>query len=94
MLTFNPYDTTFVIAENNYNDKPAFQDLAGVLRANEHITGINMELNLLSNKVGMGEAYYRFDGAGVSTATQVISENSKLFRTKKKTRDINRVCVD
>lgn len=84
VATFNPYDTTFVIAENNYNDKPAFQDLAGVLRANEHITGINMELNLLSNKVGMGEAYYRFDGAGVSTATQVISENSKLFRTKKK----------
>lgn len=82
--TFNPYDTTFLIAQNNYNEKQPFQDLAGVLRADEHIKALNTELNLLSNKVGMGEAYYRFDGAGVSTATQIVSENSKLFRTKKK----------
>ena len=32
----------------------------------------------------MGENHYRFDGGNVSTATQIISENSALFRTIKK----------
>ena len=33
---------------------------------------------------GLGDRYYRFDAGGVATATQVISENSNLFRTLKK----------
>ena len=41
-------------------------------------------LNLLSSVVGLGDRYYRFDAGGVATATQVISENSNLFRTLKK----------
>ena len=39
---------------------------------------------MLSSKCGFGETYYRFNGSGVATATQVISENSTMFRTIKK----------
>lgn len=41
-------------------------------------------LNMLSSKCGFGENHYRYDNGSVSTATQVISENSSLFRTLKK----------
>ena len=32
----------------------------------------------------LGENYFKFDGSAVATATQVISENSTLYRTIKK----------
>lgn len=54
------------------------------LRTVEHNTGIQDQLNILSSKCGFGETYYRFDGGSVATATQVISENSTMFRTIKK----------
>ena len=54
------------------------------LRTAEHNTGIQDQLNILSSKCGFGETYYRFDGGSVATATQVISENSTMFRTIKK----------
>ena len=54
------------------------------LRTQEHNTGIQDQLNLLSSKCGFGESHYRFDQGNISTATQVISENSTLFRNIKK----------
>jgi len=54
------------------------------IRAVEHETAMQNRLNLLSSVVGLGDRYYRFDVGGVATATQVISENSNLFRTLKK----------
>ena len=41
-------------------------------------------LNALSSRCGFGENHYRFDNGSVATATQVISENSTMFRTIKK----------
>jgi A118 family predicted phage portal protein len=54
------------------------------LRTDSYFNGINNALNLLSSKVGFGENHYRFDKGGVTTATQVISENSEMFRSLKK----------
>ena len=52
------------------------------LRYQEHIDSINAELNWLSDNVGLGSNFYKFDGESVKTATEVISENSKAFRTR------------
>ena len=54
------------------------------LRAAEHNAGIQDMLNLLSSKCGFGENHYKYDNGNVSTATQIISENSEMFRTIKK----------
>ena len=54
------------------------------LRVNDFFTGVNRALSLLSSAVGFGENRYRFDGTGMTTATQVVSENSEMFRTLKK----------
>ena len=54
------------------------------LRTAEHNAGIQDMLNLLSSKCGFGENHYKYDNGSVSTATQIISENSEMFRTIKK----------
>ena len=41
-------------------------------------------LNTLSSKCGFGENHYKFNEGSIATATQVVSENSSLFRTIKK----------
>lgn len=53
------------------------------LRYQEHINSINADLNYLSAGVGLGQNYYNFNGQGVKTATEVVSENSDTYRTKK-----------
>lgn len=52
------------------------------LRVEEHISAINALLNMLSMQVGFSAGTFSFDGQGVKTATEVVSENSKTFRTK------------
>lgn len=54
------------------------------LRTDKQVASLNTELNILGNKVGFGENHYHFDGTNLSTATAVVSSNSKLFRRKKK----------
>ena len=36
---------------------------------------------MLGVKCGFGERYYRFESGGLKTATEVISENSSLYRS-------------
>ena len=81
---FDPFTPTYHMIPEGDDEKQFIKDESGALRTAEHVEAINLELNLLSNKVGMGEAYYKFNGTGDTTATQIISENSKLFRNLKK----------
>lgn len=85
-FVFDPNDTIFYALPTgfNVNEKPFVQETTGELRIEPHISGINAQLNILSNKVGLGENYYRFDKGGITTATQVISENSAMFRNLKR----------
>lgn len=48
------------------------------------ISALNTSLNILGNKVGFGQDFYHFNGSVLTTATAVISSNSKMFRRKKK----------
>ena len=41
-------------------------------------------IKLLKGKCGFGTQYYRFEKGAVATATQVISENSDMYRTIQK----------
>lgn len=81
---FNPEDLTFYVLPEDVADGAVITPIDMKLRTAEHNTGIQDQLNLLSSKCGFGETYYRFNGGSVATATQVISENSTMFRTIKK----------
>ncbi|MCP1285388.1 phage portal protein [Bacillus sp. S0635] len=68
----------FNFDENSKN----IQDMSVELRVEEHISAINALLNYLSSQIGFSAGAFSFDGQGVKTATEVVSENSKTFRTK------------
>lgn len=53
------------------------------LRINEIRATIQTLLSLLSKQCGLSDGFLSFDGVSMKTATEVISENSKTFRTKK-----------
>lgn len=81
---FDPADVAFYVLPEDVSDGAVITPIDMSLRTAEHNTGIQDQLNILSSKCGFGEAYYRFNGGSVATATQVISENSTMFRTIKK----------
>lgn len=67
----------------NAEMKEPVKEIDFTIRKDEHIDSINADLNWLSEDLGLGANWYKFDGTSVKTATEVISENSKAFRTKK-----------
>jgi A118 family predicted phage portal protein len=67
------------------NGKPPLYTSNEELRVDNHINGINLQLQLLSRKVGLGDGFYSFNGNTVArTATEIISVNSSLFRNVRK----------
>ena len=83
---FDPHDSVFYqLPEDYFKDtKEALREVNPALRIQEHEQAINNDLNLLSFKCGFGTQYYRFERGSVVTATQVISENSDMYRTIRK----------
>lgn len=81
---FDHNDVLFYVLPEDVSDGAVIQPIDMSLRTAEHNTGIQDQLNLLSSKCGFGENHYRFNGGSVATATQIISENSTMFRTIKK----------
>ena len=53
------------------------------LRVEKISQTINLLLSVLSKQCGFSDGFLSFDGTSMKTATEVISENSKTFRTKK-----------
>ena len=83
---FDPDDSVFYTLPEDYfkNTKEALHEVNMELRTEQHEQAINNDLNLLSFKCGFGTQYYRFERGTVATATQVISENSDMYRTIRK----------
>ena len=83
-LTFDPEDTDIYVLPTGANKDDLIQSDTDTLRTTQQIDTLNTNLNILSNKVGLGDNFYTFDGANLTTATAVMSSNSKLARRKKK----------
>lgn len=81
---FDPNELYYYVLPEDTADGNIIQPIDMTLRTQEHNAGIQDMLNILSSRCGFGENHYRFDNGSVATATQVISENSTLFRTIKK----------
>ena len=82
--TVNSADNRFYLLPEDTKEGNVVEPISPQLRTAELNIGVQDQLNLLSSKCGFGENHYRFDQGSVATATQVVSENSTLFRTIKK----------
>lgn len=82
--TFDPNEDLYYHLPVNDKGEQIIQTQSDELRYEAYIKGINTEMNWLSMKCGMGENNLHFDGSNIATATQVISDNSTLFRNLKK----------
>ena len=77
---FDSEETVFVPL--GIEDKEGIQDLSVGLRVNEIIAAINNNLDILAAQMGLSAGTFTFDGLGIKTATQVVSENSETYQTK------------
>lgn len=60
------------------------EEMNGELRTAAHIDALSEAVNMTAYKCGLGEHKYKFNGSGVKTATEVVSEDSEMFRSVRK----------
>lgn len=81
---FDSNDVVIYVLPEADDGKQIITDSTQTLRVADHITALQNQLNLFGYKCGLGTEHYKFDSAGVATATQIVSVNSEMFRNLKK----------
>lgn len=81
---FDATDETYEALSTDDPDSLKIQDNSVTLRVGEHVDAMNALLNLLCMQVGLSFGTFSFDAhGGLKTATEVVSENSKTYKTVK-----------
>lgn len=81
---FDATDETYEAFSTDDPDSLKIQDNSVALRVEEHVAGINALLNILCLQTGLSASTFSFDAkGGLKTATEVVSENSKTYKTVK-----------
>lgn len=81
---FDSNDIAFYVLPEDSQTGQSVQEISSTLRIAEHVSAMQLALNMFSMKVGFGPNHWKFDAGNITTATQVISANSEEFRTLKK----------
>lgn len=82
---FDSNDTVFyAIPGSPESTDNKLQEVNMELRNDAHKSALETHLGLLSDKCGLGKNKYEFANGTAKTATEVISENSDMFRNLKK----------
>lgn len=81
---FDQNDIEYYALPENEDGKNIITNDTQELRIEAIDKALQRQLNLLSTKCGFGQNHYKFESGAISTATQVVSENSDEFRTLKK----------
>jgi len=78
---FDPTDEAYIKLEGDDASKMTPTDLSGQLRMEQWRLAIQTLLDIYAVQIGYNAGYFSFDGTSMKTATEVISENSKTFKT-------------
>ena len=79
---FDPNDETYVgVADDD--GTTGVHDISMELRVEEHVAALNALLSILCLQIGFSANTFSFDEhqGGIKTATEVVSENSKTYKT-------------
>ena len=81
---FDATDGVYEALNTDDTESLKIQDNSVELRVDEHVAAINALLNILCLQVGLSFGTFSFDTrSGIKTATEVVSENSKTYKTVK-----------
>ena len=79
---FDPHDETYEALASDTPDDLKITDNSVELRVEEHVAAINAFLSILCMQIGFSAGTFTFDQhTGLKTATEVVSENSKTYKT-------------
>ena len=79
---FDATDETYEALSTDDPDQLKIQDNSVTLRVEEHVAAMNAFLNIFCLQVGLSAGTFSFDAkGGLKTATEVVSENSKTYKT-------------
>lgn len=79
---FDPMDEVYVAFNMRDAEQQKIVDNTVELRVDDIVNAIKALLDILAIQTGFSAGTFSFDGQTVKTATEVISENSKTFKTK------------
>jgi A118 family predicted phage portal protein len=79
---FDPRDEVYEAFASDDKDDLKITDSSVELRVEEHVAAMNAFLSILCLQLGFSANTFSFDEhGGLKTATEVVSENSKTFKT-------------
>ncbi len=81
---FDDNDTEFYAMSTADPDNFSISEINMDIRADAHETGLQRNIDLLSDLCGFGSGKYTYQSGRIKTATQIVSEQSDLFRNLKK----------
>ena len=81
---FDANDLVFYILPEDSKTGSTVQEIAATLRVDQHVSGLQLALDLLGLKCGFGPNHWKFDAGHITTATQILSANSEEYRTQQK----------
>lgn len=91
---FDAMDETYEALSTDDPDSLHIQDNSVPLRVDEHVAAMNAFLNIFCLQVGLSAGTFSFDAkSGLKTATEVVSENSKTYKTVKNFQNMIRPAV-
>ena len=91
---FDATDETYEALSTDDPDSLKIQDNSIELRVDEHVSAMNAFLNIFCLQVGLSPGTFSFDvKSGLKTATEVVSENSKTYKTVKNFQNMIRPAV-
>jgi A118 family predicted phage portal protein len=84
MRYFDANDETYEALQSDAPEDLKISDNSVELRVEEHVAAINAFLSILCLQTGFSAGTFTFDQhTGLKTATEVVSENSKTYKTIK-----------
>ncbi len=81
---FDDNDTEFYAFSGADPENFSINEINMEIRATAHETGLQRNIDLLSDLCGFGSSKYNYQTGKVKTATQIVSEQSDLFRNLRK----------
>ncbi len=81
---FDANDLVFYILPEDSQSGSTVQEIKAELRVSQHVSGLQLALDLLGLKCGFGPNHWKFDAGHITTATQILSANSEEYRTQQK----------